>query len=67
LAHFKVSHTLTDEVERIATQAQVKKLVLSHLVRAHTTGVTDNIWIDAVGATNMGEIVVARDLMEIAL
>jgi ribonuclease BN (tRNA processing enzyme) len=67
LAHLKASHTLTDEVGRIATQAQVKKLVLSHLVPADATGVTDKTWIDAVRATYNGEIVVARDLMEVEL
>src|SRR5206468_9443541 len=67
MAHLKASHTLTDEVGRIATQAGVKTLVLSHLVPADATGVTDKTWIDAVRTTYNGEIVVARDLMEIAL
>src|SRR5215813_11701759 len=67
LAHLKASHTLTDEVGCIATQAQVKKLVLSHLVPADATGVTDKTWIDAVRTTYNGEIVIARDLMEVAL
>jgi ribonuclease BN (tRNA processing enzyme) len=67
MAHLKASHTLTDEVGRMATQAQVKKLVLSHLVPADATGMTDKTWIDAVRTTYNGEIVVAHDLMEIAL
>jgi ribonuclease BN (tRNA processing enzyme) len=67
MAHLKASHTLTDEVGRIATQAQVKKLVLSHLVPADATGMTKQTWIDAVRTTYNGEIVVAHDLMEIAL
>src|SRR5215813_1387934 len=67
MAHLKASHTLTDEVGCIATQAQVKTLVLSHLVPADATGVTVQTWIDAVRATYNGEIVVAHDLMEIAL
>ena len=66
MAHLKASHTLTDEVGRIATQAQVKQLVLSHLVPADATGLTDKTWIDAVRATYNGELVVAHDLMEIA-
>lgn len=67
LAHLKASHTLTDEVGRIATQAQVKKLVLSHLVPADDPGVTTQVWTDAVRATWSGDLVVAHDLMEIML
>ena len=43
------------------------RVYLSHLVPADATGVTDKTWIDAVRPTYNGEIVVARDLMEIAL
>jgi hypothetical protein len=39
--------------------------LLCQLVRAHATGAIDKTWIDALGATYNGEIVVARDLMEI--
>jgi ribonuclease BN (tRNA processing enzyme) len=67
MAHLKASHTLTDEVGRIATQAQVKKLVLSHFVPADATGVTEQTWFDAVRTTYSGDLVVARDLMEIRL
>jgi ribonuclease BN (tRNA processing enzyme) len=67
LAHLKASHTLTDEVGRIATQAQVKKLVLSHFVPADASGMTEKTWFDAVRSTYSGDLVVARDLMEIRL
>jgi len=67
LAHLKASHTLTDEVGRIASQAGVKKLVLNHLVPADDPKVTEQVWINAVRATWNGDLVVARDLMEIAL
>ena len=67
LAHLKASHTLTDEVGRIASQAGVKKLVLNHLVPADDPKVTQQVWIDAVRATWNGDLVVAHDLMEIAL
>jgi ribonuclease BN (tRNA processing enzyme) len=67
LAHLKASHTLPDEVGRIATQAQVKKLVLSHLVPADDPSVTTQVWTDAVRATWSGDLVVAHDLMEIML
>jgi ribonuclease BN (tRNA processing enzyme) len=67
MAHLKASHTLTDDVGRIATQAGVKTLVLSHLVPADDPSVTEQIWADAVRATWKGELVVGHDLMEIAL
>ena len=40
MAHLKASHTLTDDVGRIATEAGVKTLVLSHLVPADAAGMT---------------------------
>ena len=67
MAHLKASHTLTDEVGRIATQAGVKTLVLSHLVPADDPSVTEQVWTDAVRTTWKGDLIVGRDLMEIAL
>jgi ribonuclease BN (tRNA processing enzyme) len=67
LAHLKASHTLTGEVGRIATQAQVKTLVLNHLVPADDPSVTEQVWTDAVRETWKGDLIVGHDLMEIAL
>jgi ribonuclease BN (tRNA processing enzyme) len=67
MAHLKASHTLTDEVGRIATQAQVKTLVLNHFVPADAAGMTEEKWADAVRPTFKGNLVVSRDLMEIPL
>jgi ribonuclease BN (tRNA processing enzyme) len=67
LAHLKASHTLTDEVGRIATQAQVKTLVLSHLVPADDPSVTEQVWTDAVRESWKGDLIVGHDLMEIML
>jgi ribonuclease BN (tRNA processing enzyme) len=67
MAHLKASHTLTDDVGRIATEAGVKTLVLSHLVPADAAGMTSQTWADAVRPTFKGEIIVAQDLLEIAL
>jgi ribonuclease BN (tRNA processing enzyme) len=67
MAHLKASHTLADEVGRLATEAGVKKLVLSHLVPADDPSVTEQTWIDAVRTTWKGDLVVGRDLMEIKL
>jgi len=67
MAHLKASHTLTGEVGHIATQAGVKTLVLSHLVPADDPSVTEQVWTDAVRPAWKGELIVGRDLMEIAL
>jgi ribonuclease BN (tRNA processing enzyme) len=67
MSHLKASHTLAADVGRIATEAGVKKLVLSHLVPVPFTGMSDQVWIDAVRPTYAGDLVVGRDLMEIAL
>ena len=67
MAHLKASHTLAADVGRIATEAGVKTLVLSHLVPVPFAGMSDQVWIDAVRPTWQGELVVGHDLMEIPL
>jgi ribonuclease BN (tRNA processing enzyme) len=67
MAHLQASHTLTQDVGRIATEAGVKKLVLNHFVPADATGVTEQTWADAVRPTFKGEIVVSHDVMDIRL
>jgi ribonuclease BN (tRNA processing enzyme) len=67
MSHLKASHTLAADVGRIATEAGVRKLVLSHLVPVPFAGMSDQVWIDAVRPTWQGALVVGKDLMEIAL
>jgi ribonuclease BN (tRNA processing enzyme) len=67
LDHLKASHTLVADVGRIATEAGVKTLVLSHFVPADAPGVTEQHWIDGVRTTWQGDLIVGRDLMEIKL
>jgi ribonuclease BN (tRNA processing enzyme) len=67
MAHLKASHTLTDDVGRIAAEAGVKKLILNHFVPADATGVTEETWFNAVRTTYKGDLVVGKDLMEIKL
>ena len=62
-AHLMRSHSPVEEVGRIAEEAGVKTLVLSHLVPI--TGVSDDQWKAAAGKHFKGEIIVARDLMVI--
>ncbi|TXI94380.1 MAG: MBL fold metallo-hydrolase [Burkholderiaceae bacterium] len=65
--HLLDSHSTFEQVGRVATEASVKKLVLSHFVPGGDTSMSDQMWIDAVRPYFDGEIVCARDLMELIL
>jgi len=54
--------TPVEDVGRIAQEAEVKTLVLSHLVPA-TDGITDDTWRSAAAKYFKGEIIVGKDLM----
>jgi ribonuclease BN (tRNA processing enzyme) len=61
------SHTPIEDVGRIAAAAGVKVLVLSHFVPAEDPLVTDDNWIEGARKNFSGRIVVAKDLMQLAL
>jgi len=63
--HIIDSHTAVEDVGRVAAAAGVKTLVLSHLVPADDPALTEQMWIDAARPHFKGEIVVARDGMEL--
>jgi ribonuclease BN (tRNA processing enzyme) len=54
-----------EDCGRVAAAAGVKTLVLSHLVPPDDPTITEQMWIDAARPHFKGEIIVARDLMEI--
>ena len=58
-------HTTAEDAGRVASEAGVKTLVLSHLVPPDDPEVTPQMWIDAARRNFAGEIVVGRDLMEL--
>jgi ribonuclease BN (tRNA processing enzyme) len=60
-------HTLAEDVGRIASQAKVKTLVLSHFVPSDDKSLTDQVWIDAVRSTFDGNIIVGKDMLELPL
>ena len=64
--HLLASHTTTQDVGKIAAAAGVKLLVLSHLVPGDID-VTDDLWLAGVRENYSGKVIVARDLMELAL
>ena len=63
--HLLASHTLPEDVGKIAAQAEVKTLVLSHFVPGDDPSITDEQWSEGARKHFKGRIVVGKDLMEI--
>ena len=64
--HLLESHTAAEDVGRIAEAANVKVLVMSHLVPGELD-VTDEDWSREARKHFNGRLIVARDLMELKL
>lgn len=65
--HLLASHSTGEQVGRLAREAGVKKLVLSHFVPGGYPFLDDQVWLDAVKPHFDGEIIVGKDLMEIVV
>ena len=63
--HLLASHTLPEDVGKIAAQAGVKTLVLSQFVPGDDPTITAEQWSEGVRKHFNGRIVVGKDLMEI--
>lgn len=63
--HLLASHTLPEDVGKIAAQAGVKTLVLSHFVPGDDPTITDEQWSEGARKHFNGRIVVGKDLLEI--
>ena len=63
--HLLAAHTSTEDVGKIAAQAGVKTLVLSHLVPGDDPSITDEQWAEGVRKNFKGRVVVGKDLLEI--
>lgn len=63
--HILESHTTAEDCGRVAAEAGVKTLVLSHLAPSDPSLVTEAMWADAARRQFSGRVVVGRDLMEI--
>jgi ribonuclease BN (tRNA processing enzyme) len=64
MAHMRADHSAPEDVGRIAQEAGVKTLVLSHLGPSDAS-VSDAEWRAAAAQNFSGEIIVAHDLMVI--
>jgi ribonuclease BN (tRNA processing enzyme) len=65
LPHIVRSHTRVEDAARLAAEARVKTLVLSHLVPSDDPLVTEADWLSVAKAHFDGEIVLGKDLLEI--
>jgi len=63
--HLVDSHTVPEDVGRVAARAQVKTVVLSHLVPGDDPDITDDMWSEGVRKHFKGPVIVGKDLMEI--
>lgn len=63
--HLLASHTSTEDVGRVAAQAGVKTLVLTHLVPGDDPNISDEQWTAGVRRHFSGRIIVGKDLTEI--
>ncbi len=63
--HLMASHTSPEEVGRIAAQAEVKTLVLTHFVPGDDASITDENWAEGVRKFFKGRVIVGKDLLEI--
>ena len=58
-------HTTAEDAGRIAADAGVGTLVLSHLIPAEDAAITDDMWMTKARTHFGGRIVIAKDLMEL--
>ena len=57
--------TTAEDAGRVAQQAGVKTLVLSHLIPADDPDVTEQMWTEAARTHFRGSVIVGKDLMEV--
>jgi len=65
LEHIVASHTTHTDVGKVAKEAGVKTLVLTHFVPVDDPTLTDDMWVEGARTHFDGKIIVGKDLMEI--
>jgi len=63
--HLMAAHSLPEDVGRVARDAGVGTLVLSHFVPGDDATITDEQWLEGVRKQFSGKIIVGKDLLEI--
>ena len=59
--HLLASHTMADDAGRIAAEAEVRHLVINHLIPADDPGIGGPDWLAAVRKTWPGRLTIGRD------
>ena len=65
--HMLHAHTTAQDVGRVATSAQAKRVVLTHLVPGDPRLVDDSGWERSVRSTYSGPVVVGHDLVQLGV
>jgi ribonuclease BN (tRNA processing enzyme) len=65
--HLLASHTVPEDVGKLAAAAGVKTLVLTHFVPGDDPSISDETWTAGVKQHFQGNVVVGKDLLEIPL
>jgi ribonuclease BN (tRNA processing enzyme) len=65
--HLIASHTVPEDVGKVAAAAGVKTLVLNHFVPGDDPSISDEAWTEGVKKHYAGRIIVGKDLMDVAL
>ena len=63
--HLLASHVVAEDVGKLAAEAGVKTLVLSHLVPSDDPSITEEMWMQDARKHFKGEVIVGRDLLEV--
>jgi len=63
--HLLASHILTEDLGKLAAEAGVKALVMSHLVPGDDPSISDAMWVEGVRKHYAGPIIVGKDLLEV--
>ncbi|MFC4171310.1 MBL fold metallo-hydrolase [Microvirga sp. GCM10011540] len=64
-AHLLASHTTTEQVGAVASQAEVGTLVLNHFVPGDDPAITEEMWIASAREAFGGLVIAGRDLLEV--
>jgi len=65
--HIADTHTSTENAGRMAQEAEVKLLVLNHIIPGALEELPDELYLEGVRKHFQGEVVVGRDLMKIEM
>ena len=65
--HMKLGHTTPQDVGRVASAANVRHVVLSHIAPGDPRAVSDDVWRSNVATTFRGAITPGNDLTQIGV